>query len=138
MAAITVTPASVVASATATVDRTRVAGEALTAGQAVYLKDSDNKYYKADANAASPANRLDGVALNACGTGQPVAVCTQGLLTIGATVVVGTIYVLGATAAGDINPSTDLVTGWYTCILGVATTAGIIDVKINNSGVAVP
>ncbi len=140
MAAITVTAANVLpgAGSGAFILPQEVAGEAITAGQSLYKKPADGKWYKADCNAAAPANHFDGIALNGAGTGQVLAVQTGGQITIGATVVVGTIYVLGAVAAGDINPVGDLTTGWFTCIIGIAITAGIIDMTSRNGGVAVP
>lgn len=62
---------------------------------------------------------------------------TAGTLTIGGTVVVGTVYVVSATAGG-IAPSADLATGWYTTILGVATTAAKLSMGLKASSVAVP
>ena len=137
MADITVTAANVVPdSGYQYVDGT--AGETITAGQALYLKSSDSKYYKADCNDATAENRtLAGIALHGGSAGQPLRVMTAGTVTIGATVAVGTIYVLSATAGG-IAPSTDLVSGWYTTIIGIATTTGKIKLSILNSSVAVP
>jgi len=115
-----------------------LAGETITAGQALYLKASDSAYWKADANSGTAEVRvLAGIALNGASAGQHVRVMKSGTINIGGTVAVGTIYVLSATAGG-IAPTTDLVTGWYTSIVGVATTAANIKLAILNSGVAVP
>lgn len=115
-----------------------VFGETVTAGQPVYKKASDGLYYKADANGAGTEIWVvAGIALNGGAVNQPGRIMTGGTLTIGATVAIGTIYVLSATAGG-IAPSTDLASGWKTSILGVASTVAKLAVKIINSGSAVP
>ena len=135
MSAITITAANVVPGAGAEIDKSRNAGATITAGQAVYLDESTNTYKLADANLSAAASVVAGIALNGASAGQPLAVLTGGLITIGATLTKGTIYVLGATAAGDISPAGDLTTGWYRSIIGVATTTAVLAVKIFNSGV---
>lgn len=116
---------------------TGTAGEAITIGQSLYYNSTDSKWYKADANATGK-DAVAGIALStAAAAGQPVVVQTEGQITIGATVAIGTIYVQSATAGG-ICPSTDLVTGMKTAIIGIAVTAAIIDLEFNAGGVAVP
>lgn len=115
-----------------------IAGETITAGQTLYLKESDSRYWKADSDSATSAVRvLVGIALNGASAGQPLRVQTAGSITIGGTVAVGTVYILSDTAGG-IMPSTDVETGDYVSIVGIATTTGIILLDITNSGVAVP
>lgn len=126
----------------AQVDRSGNAGATITAGQLVY-KDSNSLWQLSDANGAAAAKTIGGVALHASLSGQPLAVLQSGPITIGATVAVGAIYGLSATAGGiavygNAGPASDLVTGMTTCILGVATTTAIIQVQIMNSGAAVP
>jgi hypothetical protein len=137
MADITVTPASVVPGAGASIDRRYNFGATVLAGQGVYLDTADNKWKLADANASAALAALGGVALHGGADGQPAAVLTGGDYNPGATVVVGTIYVASATPGG-IAPSADGVTGWFTSILGVATAANNIRVDIQVSGVAKP
>ncbi len=134
MSAITITAANVVPVAGAEIDKSRNAGATITAGQPVYLDETTNTYKLSDANLSAAASVVAGIALNGASAGQPLAVLTGGSITIGATLVKGTIYVLGATA-GDIVPAADLTTGWYRSIIGVATTTAILAVKIFNSGV---
>lgn len=115
-----------------------IAGETITAGQTLYYKETDSRYWKADSDSATSAVRvLVGIALNGASAGQPVRVQTAGSITIGATVTVGTIYVLSDTAGG-IMPQADLETGDYVSIVGVATTSSAILMINRNSGVAVP
>lgn len=135
MADLTITAANVAAGANSTSVH-GVAGATITAGQAVYLDSTTGTYKLCDANASGTAS-CDGIALNGAASGQPLKVLTEGLITIGGTVAVGTIYVVSETAGG-ICPSTDLATGEYVSVIGVATTTGIINVHRLNSGVAVP
>lgn len=137
MADLTITAASVVPGSNAVINRQYMAGASVTAGQPVYLDAATNTWKLADANGSAATAEALGVALHAASSGQPLAVQTAGDITIGATVAVGTIYVLSATAGG-IAPSADGATGWYTTILGVATTAAIIRLAPNISGVAKP
>jgi hypothetical protein len=62
---------------------------------------------------------------------------TAGNINLGATLTVGQIYVLSATAGG-IAPVADLATGHYPSILGVATTASNLLMGILVSNVAKP
>lgn len=133
MAALTITAGSVVPGTGATIENS-TAGATITAGQLVYLDTTTSTMKLADANGAAALRSVYGIALNGASSGQPVSVLTKGNITIGATVVTGTIYVSGATSPGDINPAADLTTGWYTSVIGVATSTTVIAVQIQNSG----
>lgn len=137
MADLTITAANVVAAADAKIGR-GTAGAAITAGQSLYLDSADGRMKLADANSGTAAARsCAGIALHAASSGQPIAYAYEGDVNPGATLTVGEIYVLSATAGG-IAPEGDLTTGHYVGILGVATTASNLRLRINNSGVAVP
>ena len=139
MADITVTAANVSVDTAypSSLEKGYNAGATITAGQAVYL-DSSNEWQLSDANGAAALRTVAGVALHASLDGQPLVVALPPtVLNIGATVAVGTIYVSSGTAGG-IGPSTDLVTGWYTTIVGVALTAAKLRLICYASGVAVP
>jgi len=111
---------------------------ALTAGQTVYRDAATGKFGLCDSDHATAANReCYGIALNTAGINQPVSIIRQGLVTLGGTVVVATVYVAGATA-GAINPTTDLAAGWYTAVVGVGYSATQLRVGIINGGAAVP
>lgn len=115
-----------------------IAGETLTAGQTVYFKDSDSRYWKADSDSATAAVRtLRGIALQGASAGQPVRVQTGGSITIGGTVAVGTVYLLSDTPGG-IMPVADVESGDYTSIVGIGTSTTVILLSIRNGGVAVP
>jgi hypothetical protein len=137
MADLTITAANVVKGADAAVV-TRVAGAAITAGQTVYEDPNDGSRFKlcdADAGTAT-ARTTRGIALNGAAANQPLAVQTGGRITIGGTVVPGTVYVQSDTAGG-IMPSADLEAGDYVTVLGVGVSATEIDLNIHASGVAV-
>lgn len=138
MTAVSITPANVLPSSDAVLTM-GTGNAAIAAGKSVYFDSTTNKYGLFDADSATAAVRtLAGVCVAACNAdGAPMVVQTGGSLAIGGTVVAGTAYCGGATA-GDIAPMADLVagSGWYIQILGVATTTGIILIKIANAGVA--
>src|SRR5215510_10527934 len=104
MAEISITPANVVAGTDADTYR-GIAGTTTTAGMAVYLSDLDNRLYPGDANLSLEAATIKGIALHAASEGQPLKVQTSGEITIGATVVLSTIYILGAGGSGGIAPA---------------------------------
>lgn len=135
MADLTITAANVAASGGAKT-RTGIAGATVTAGQVIYLDTSDGRYKLADSDSATAAVRSPfGIALNGAASGQPLTVCTEGPVTIGATLTAGTVYYLSATPGG-IAPVADLVTGDYPTIIGIATSTSVLKVKFQESGVA--
>jgi hypothetical protein len=135
LADLSITAASVAAVSGSTIDRTHNAGAALTAGQAVYLEASSSTYKLADCNSATAEVRTPvGIALNACASGQPVAVLTKGPVTIGATLTAGVAYYLSGTAGG-IRPVADNTTGDYPAILGMASSTTVLVVNIQAPGV---
>lgn len=137
MADVSITVANVQRSTGAIIETGYAAGETITAGQALYLKTSDLRWWKAQADGTSAEATFGGIALHGALAGQPLAVQTSGLITIGGTVVVGGVYVVSATAGG-IAPLADLVTGNYVSIVGYATTAALLQLNPANTGVAVP
>lgn len=129
---LTITAASVVSSASTTKDGT--AGEAITAGQAVYLKSSDGLLWKAQADGSAAEGAAVGIALNGGAAGQPIKYQYAGDITIGATVAVGILYCVSA-AAGGICPSADLASSDYVTLLGIGKTAAIITMGLNAFGI---
>lgn len=96
-----------------TMDKEKFAGVALTAGQIVYKDAAAADVLKlADANGTAAVAAAYGVALVNAAIGQPCPVLRKGVITVGATIVVGTRYVLSATAGG-VCPEADLVTDDY-------------------------
>lgn len=116
-----------------------IAGAAITAGQAVYVDSTTRTVKLADANASALTAAAKGIALHGALTGQPIRAQRTGTPTIGAAAapVVGTIYVVSATAGG-ICPAADLATGHYVTILGVGVTGNKLKMSINVTATAVP
>lgn len=113
------------------------AGETITAGQAVYLKASDGRLWLAQADGTAAEADVVGIALNGGAAGQPVHYAADGTLTIGATTVKTTAYVLSA-AAGGICPQADLVSTNKIVYLGYATsTLGAFVMMKRNTGAVV-
>lgn len=139
MANLSQTPANVkIMAASAARVRVVQGGEAITQGMPVYQAGGDNKWYQADANASAAAAAATAIALTPCGIdGYFVIAETGTTVDLGATLTVGTTYVVSATK-GAIAPIADLTTGDYTTILGTATAAGSLPLNISSSGVAKP
>ena len=137
MATLSITAASVVPGSDA-VKKSGVAFFTVTATTEIYTDTANSNVLKlCDADATSPAYVLEGVSLHAALSGQPLTYLNGGSWTVGATVAVATISVASATAGG-ICPSTDLASGMYTQIVGVAITSTTMKYIGVNSGVAVP
>lgn len=135
MADLTITATSVVAGSGAK-KVTGTAGAAVTAGQVVYNDSATDTYKLADCNSATAAVRSPaGIALHAAAANQPLTILSSGPITIGATVTAGVAYYLSGTAGG-IAPVADLTTGDYPVVLGLATSASVIEVDIQEAGVA--
>lgn len=113
------------------------AGASITAGQSIYEDATDSGKIKlADANASAAAADAKGIALHAALSGQPIRYQTEGDITIGSTEMQqGKIYVQ-SNNAGGIAPSTDLGSGWYTKVVGVAKTHSVLTLILKGAGVA--
>lgn len=135
MADLTITAASVINS-TASVSA-GTAGESVTAGQAVYLKASDSRLWKAQADGTAAEAEAVGIALHAAGAGQPLTYASDGAINIGGTTSKATLYCVSA-AAGGVAPIADLTSGQYITELGYATaTDGSFVVRRKARGVTV-
>jgi hypothetical protein len=136
MADKSLTPASVVPSANATLIYGTY-GATVTAGQAVYADatalDSLGraKFKLADNNASAATAAMQGIAVNGGSDGQPATICqadpvfTHGLATVAA----GDVLVLSATAGG-IAPVADLATGNYPVVamVGLGATTAVLKI----------
>ena len=131
MSALTVTASSVLKGANASTNQ-GTAGATITAGQPLYIDAADsNKLKPCDADASTAAASAVGIALHGASSGQPITYVTEDYdFTPGATLVTAKIYVVGGSAAGDINPSADITTGWYPVVLFVAksTTKAVLKI----------
>lgn len=117
---------------------TGVAGASITAGMVLYSDTANANVMKpADANLSALASTVAGIALHAALTGQPITYITAGPLTINAVLTAGKIYVLSATdSAGAIAPVADLASGWFTSLLGYASSTTVLNVGIVNTNTA--
>ena len=112
-----------------------IAGETVTAGQAVYLDDLTHRLLLADANGSAESANVRGIALHAASPAQPLRVQTAGTLTLGAAAapVLSTIYIAAATAGG-LAPAADLASGWYTTVVGVGGANNTLKLGLVASG----
>ena len=134
MADLVITAASVLAGANAVRD-SGSAGEAISAGQAVYRSSTTNKWMLADSDSATAeAKKATGIALNGASLNQPLAVLKSGDITIGAAVVAGTAYYLSNTPGG-VCPVADVGAGEDVCLIGLAKSATVLAVAIQSPGV---
>jgi len=137
MADISITPANVIASSAANVQR-GVAGGTLTAGMPVYLDSADGKYKAADANGTGDMTNVKGIALHGAAAGQPIAFATEDPdFAPGATVAAGAVLIVSATPGG-IAPAADAATGMFTTVVGVGKGSNKIALKLVAAGVAAP
>ena len=119
MADLTITATSVVPGTGASIIA-GILGETVTAGQALYLKATDGRLWKSQSDGTVAEATCVGVALNGGGAGQTVGYVANGTMTIGATTVKTTTYVVSA-LAGGICPQADLVGTNNICVVGWAT-----------------
>ena len=135
MADISITATAVVAGSNSQ-QESGTAGEAITAGQAVYKSSSTSKWMLADADSATAeARTATGIALNGASANQPIRVHKSGDLTINAVLTANLPYFLSGTAGG-ICPIADVGTGEYLCQLGIAKSTTVLAVNIQATGVA--
>jgi len=138
MADIAITAANVIATAGEVTTRNVTAGATITAGQTVYLDTAASNVAKlADANDTAAKAVVAGIAMNGASSGQPLQIATGGELDLGATLVVGKIYVQ-STTAGGIAPVDDLAGSSYVTVIGVADAADNILLILKVSGAQVP
>lgn len=133
MADLTVTAASVLADSTATIEHGKF-GATITAGKVVYRDDTTKKYGLADSNGAAGTRVARGIALNGGADGQPGSIVRSGPVNIGATLTPGTAYYLSDTPGG-ICPLADLAAGENVVQLGIAASATILNLDIQDPGV---
>lgn len=107
------------------------AGQAVTAGQAVYLDVLTNRLRLADANGSQDSAEVVGIALHEAAAEQPLRIQTAGTLTLGAGAApaTSTVYILGANPGG-IAPVADKVAGWYCTVLGVGAPTNTLKMSV--------
>jgi hypothetical protein len=139
--AISITAANFVPSANAVfLPGKNLAGETLTAGQAVYLDTAvaitTGQVKKASAIGTGLSTQVIGFAANGASLGQPVRIVIRDPgLTLGGTVTAGCVIYLGTAGAVTLTYA-DLTTGGFVAILGVGINATKINfggTKLNNN-----
>ncbi len=140
MANISQTAANVAVGASTTPTRLVQFGEAVTQGQPLY-QHTDGKYYQCDANdgvakalaavIALTPGAIDGYGIVALPSSTP----GRSLVNLGATLAVGTAYAVSATK-GAIAPLSDIGSGEFVTVLGVATTTALLDFQPSISNTA--
>jgi hypothetical protein len=136
MADISITAASVVSGA-GTRRGSGTAGVSITAGKVLAYDDSAATYKLCDVNSASAWQRTPkGLALHAAEPNQPITFQTDGPITIGATLTVGTAYYASGTAGG-IRPGADNTTGDYPALLGIASSTTVLVLDISAPGTVI-
>ncbi len=139
MAELTIVSASCLATGTFAKDYGQ-AGETITAGMVIYKKASDSKFYKSQNDGTAEESGVGvtmGISLtDSVLAGQYFAYLTSGTITIGATIVAGTYYYVGATA-GAICLYSDIATGGtkYISIIGYATSTTVLKVAFDATGI---
>ena len=135
MTDITITPANVVSGSNASI-ASGTAGEAITAGDVVYLASATKKFMLEDADSVTAeARKAIGIALNGASLNQPVDVLTGGDITLGAVLTPGQAAYL-SDEPGKMCPLADLATGDYVCMLGLAKSSSILTVDVQFPNVA--
>ena len=140
MANLSQTAANVAVGASTTRIQVVQAGESITQGMPVYRLSSDGKYYQSDANVSATTADCDGIAITPSATNSYFAIALPGTgskVNLGATLTVGTTYVVSATK-GAIAPIADLTTADYVTILGTASTAALLDFVVTSTGIVKP
>jgi hypothetical protein len=134
MADVNFTAASIIKGANAIVE-SGIAGETITAGQAVYLKAADTRYWIADCTTSAATAAAAGYALNGAAAGQPLDVQTAGDMTCDnlSLAVAGAVYVLSA--AGETAPHGDLAASDYITIMGAALSTTSLRLSVKSTGV---
>lgn len=139
MANISQTAANVAVGASTTSIGIFQAGEALTQGQPAYKKASDQKWYRAGATTAEKAGSVTRpvIVLTPVATNGYFVGAKSGAVNLGATLTVGTRYAISATD-GAIAPEADITSTQYVTSLGVASTAALLALDPQVTGIARP
>jgi len=112
-----------------------LAGEAINAGDFVYLDPSDGKARKAECDATVDKAKVAGIAVNSAVAGQPISYVASGEVTVNAAFLsVGLLLVLSPTA-GKCMDVGDLVNTQYVTVIGWSTAADKLKVNLAHSGI---
>lgn len=141
MADITQTAANVAAGASGLKTEMVQYGESVTQGMPLYQDATNSKYYQCDANdgiakAACKRIALTPGAADAFGiVAVPSTTPGKSLVNLGATLAVGTMYVVSATKGG-IAPIADITSTQFVTSIGFAVSASLLDFQVTICTVA--
>lgn len=115
------------------------AGEAIAAGDWLYLKASDQKLWKAQAGGTAAEAVAVGMAANSAAAGQPISYYPTGqeIVVDNSLFVVGAFLYLSETA-GKTAPLADVTENSYITQVGYATAANKLMSYIKATGLQVP
>jgi len=114
--------------------KTGVAAEAISAGEALYIDSTDDDELALAKHDGTEAEaQAVGIAIADAANGATVTYITEGELALGSILTAGVVYGLSATY-GAVAPITDTGSSDYVTVLGVAKSAGTLEVKIIISG----
>lgn len=112
-----------------------LAGEAINAGEFVYLDPSDGKARKAECDATVDKAKVAGIAVNSAVAGQPISYVASGEVTVNSAFLsVGLLLVLSPTA-GKCMDVGDVVNTQYVTVIGWSTAADKLKVNLAHSGI---
>lgn len=110
-----------------------LAGTAIAAGQLVYL-GPNNEFFLAYALDSGQAKAV-GVSLTSVQwPGMSFAVAVSGDILLGAALSIGEVYVVSGNNPGGIAPYSDITTGWYPGVVGLAVTPNILRLNVVTHG----
>lgn len=112
-------------------------GEAVAIGDAIYLDQTEAKYFLADANVLSKIE-VFGIAITPGSTDDHGLIASNGTIQlVGTTLTVAQQYILSPTP-GKLQPATDRTTGDYITNIGTASSTTLLKLDINSTGIQVP
>ncbi len=113
-----------------------LAGEAINAGEFVYLDPADGKARKSECDATVDKAKVAGIAVNSAVAGQPISYVASGEVTVDATAFASTglVLVLSPTA-GKCMDVGDIVDTQYLTVIGWSTAANKLKIDLAHSGI---
>ena len=136
MADISVTASAVIAGNNV-VKKTETAGATITAGQTVYWDSATRTIKLADCDSGTsgdPIRTVKGIALNSASSGQPITYALSGDITFNSVLTAGVAYYQSGTAGG-ICPVADVASGDDVVVLGIAKSATVLALDIQNPAI---
>lgn len=133
MADYTITAGNVITALTG--KKSGTAGEAIAAGQLLYVKAADGLLYLAQSDGTAAAEAVVvGMALNSAATGQPVFYQASGAITVGAVFAAAGKVLILSEEAGKLCDAADATTGDYLTIVGYSTSTVAMVLDITATG----